>query len=114
MACADGPSLTKEEIGLLREILPHLSIEQLDDGQGGTTRTIRFSEVNLQIVNGLGATNGNPGCPFCGTGTVNGLGNLIVGYNEQHTLTWGRASWLSSWVAGEHSVAQERLARNSG
>ncbi|MCP4129637.1 MAG: hypothetical protein GY754_01355 [bacterium] len=34
--------------------------------------TIQFSSVNVQIVNGSGST----------TGTVNGLGNLIVGYNE--------------------------------
>ena len=82
VACAEGPSLTKEEIALLREVLPHLSIEDLDDGQGGTTRTIRISEVNVQIVNGLGATNGNPNFPDSNSGTVNGLGNLIVGYNE--------------------------------
>lgn len=36
---------------------------------GGTT--IRFSGVNLQIVNGIGNTE-----------SINGLGNLIVGYNE--------------------------------
>jgi len=34
--------------------------------------TIRFSGMNVQIVNGIGATNG----------PVNGRGNLIVGYNE--------------------------------
>ena len=78
VACAEGPSLTKEEIALLREILPHLSIEQLDDGQGGTARIIRFSEVNVQIVNGLGATNGNAADPESTEGTVNGLGNLIT------------------------------------
>ena len=33
--------------------------------------TVTFSGVNLQVVNGLGATD-----------EVNGLGNLIVGYNE--------------------------------
>ena len=34
--------------------------------------TLRLSGVNLQLVNGSGATSG----------TANGLGNLIVGYNE--------------------------------
>lgn len=34
--------------------------------------TARFTGVNVQIVNGLG-----------GTGTINGLGNLTIGYNEQ-------------------------------
>ncbi|MCP4132443.1 MAG: hypothetical protein GY754_15835 [bacterium] len=44
--------------------------------------TIRFSGVNVQIVNGLGYTNGGEN-DFVPDGTkVNGLGNLIVGYNE--------------------------------
>ena len=43
------------------EILDHLSIVYLDDGQGGRVKTLRVSRINLQIVNGLGATNGNPG-----------------------------------------------------
>ncbi|MDZ7661643.1 hypothetical protein [Thiohalophilus sp.] len=37
--------------------------------------TVRFSGVNLQIVNGEGQTE-----------SVNGLGNLIVGYNEARNL----------------------------
>ena len=47
-----------------------------------------FTGTNVHIVNGLGATNGNPSDPFSeftglGPATkVNGLGNLIVGYNE--------------------------------
>jgi hypothetical protein len=45
--------------------------------------TARFDQVNVQITNGMGATNGNPtsGSPT-DVGMVNGLGNLIVGYNE--------------------------------
>lgn len=66
-----------------REILSHLSIVYLADGAGGTVKTIRVEGVNLQLVNGLGATNGDPGNPLSTTGTVNGLGNLIVGYHEQ-------------------------------
>jgi hypothetical protein len=41
--------------------------------------------ANLHIVNGLGATNGNPGDPASlapSATQTNGLGNLIVGYNE--------------------------------
>ncbi|MCP4136918.1 MAG: hypothetical protein GY754_38460 [bacterium] len=38
--------------------------------------TIRFSGINVQIVSGSGSTDG----------TVNGLGNLIVGYNETRSL----------------------------
>ena len=33
IACAQNPQLTGEELTLLREIIPHLSIESLDDGQ---------------------------------------------------------------------------------
>lgn len=67
------------------EILTHLSIVYLDDGQGGQMKTIRVSGVNLQVVNGLGATNGYPIDPISfepGLTQTNGLGNLIVGYNE--------------------------------
>lgn len=44
--------------------------------------TVRFDQVNVQITNGLGATNGVPGSEPFQTGTVNGLGNLVIGYNE--------------------------------
>ena len=65
------------------EILGHLSIVQLPDGKGGTVKTLRVEGINLQIVNGLGATNGDPTGSFDGVGAItNGLGNLIVGYNE--------------------------------
>ncbi len=74
------PTLTPEQ----QEILSHMSIVYLDDGQGGLSKTIRFEGVNVQIVNGLGATNGNPGAPSAvvASTAVNGFGNLIVGYNE--------------------------------
>lgn len=68
-----------------KEILRHLTIVELDDGVGGTVPAIRVTGINLQIVNGLGATNGNP----LQIGTIdpeqtktNGVGNLIIGYNE--------------------------------
>ena len=72
VAIAGG--LTPEQ----EEILSLMSIEFLDDGQGGTAKTFRLTGVNLQVVNGLGATNGIPGDPESTFGTVNGLGNLIV------------------------------------
>lgn len=77
------PTLSPEQ----REILGHMSIVQLDDGLGGQCKTIRITGVNVQIVNGLGATNGYPTSPssFDGNLTeVNGLGNLIIGYNESN------------------------------
>ncbi|HET8898549.1 MAG TPA: hypothetical protein VFN09_07270 [Rhodanobacteraceae bacterium] len=43
------------------------------DGAGNTAvyPTVRFHDVNVQVVNGSGVTDGTP----------NGLGNLIIGYN---------------------------------
>ena len=55
------------------EILGHISIEQLPvDDDGNTAKTIRFSGVNVQVVNGTGSTGGDG----------NGLGNLVVSYQE--------------------------------
>jgi hypothetical protein len=42
----------------------------------------RFDQVNVQITNGLGATNGDPISSPSNPGPVNGLGNLVIGYNE--------------------------------
>lgn len=85
-AAASGPPLAGMITPQDLEILSHMSLVDLDDGMGGTCKTIRFSGVNVQIVNGLDATNGYPMDPTAlpGTGltTVNCLGNLIVGYNE--------------------------------
>jgi hypothetical protein len=44
-----------------------------------------FVGTNVHVENGLGATNGNPDDPRAtspGDTDVNGLGNLIIGYNE--------------------------------
>jgi len=80
VAYADVPGLTPEQA----EILGYLSLVDLDDGQGGHLKTIRITGANLQIVNGLGATNGNPlDSASTNDVTVNGLGNLIVGYQER-------------------------------
>ena len=80
-----GPSgdalggLTPEQL----EILGHLHLVQLDDGQGNTLKTIEIRGVNVRIVNGLGATNGVPRAPHDPAQAVtNGLGNLIIGYAE--------------------------------
>ena len=63
-----------------------MSIVYLDDGTGAlVNKTIDLTGVNLRILNGLDATNGYPVDPDSinplDTQT-NGLGNLIVGYNE--------------------------------
>ncbi len=49
------------------------------------SNTMLITGANLQIVNGLGATNGYPTDPTSTDPSltqVNGLGNLIVGYND--------------------------------
>ncbi len=48
-----------------------------------------FTGTNIHIRNGLGATNGNPADPNArdaASTQVNGLGNLIVGYNAPGVL----------------------------
>ncbi len=82
VACAgEGGGLTPEQ----EEILSHLQIVEIDDGHGRPLKTIRFTGVNVQVVNGLGATNGSPnddGSVDPLVTRTNGLGNLIVGYQE--------------------------------
>lgn len=73
-----------------QEILRTMSLVDLADGSGGTVRTLRIEGVNVQIVNGLGATNGaplSPGALDPATTAVDGTGNLIIGYNEALTGT---------------------------
>ncbi len=59
----------------------------------GITRTgnnLNFDGMNVRIRNGLGATNGdpaNPNSPFSAGAQVNGLGNLIVGYDEDSRIS---------------------------
>jgi hypothetical protein len=59
-----------------------------------STLTARFSGVNVQIVNGVGQTD-----------SVNGLGNLIVGYDED-PLTGSDKTGSHNLVVGrEHSYS---------
>jgi hypothetical protein len=53
------------------------------DGVSRTDDDIFFDGVNVHIRNGLGETDGvEDGSPISNPGVTNGLGNLIVGYNE--------------------------------
>ena len=95
MTRGDAQALTPE----LREILGHFSLVYMDDGHGGLAKTIRITGVNVQLVNGLGATNGNSALPLSVDPTetlTNGVGNLIVGYAE---TTYGGVE-----RTGSHSV----------
>ena len=68
VAFAQTGGLTEEQ----KEILSHLSLVDLPTGLGSPpAKTIRMTGVNLQIVNGMSNTF-----------TINGAGNLILGYQE--------------------------------
>ena len=132
VAGAPGTPVTTSSITLVQqEILSHMSIVQLPDGQGGMVKTLRISGVNVQIVNGLGATNGNAADPNSLNSTItstNGLGNLIVGYNEfgpgmtevrtgSHNLVTGNQQSYSSFggfVAGGGNSVSAPFAATSG
>ncbi|HVK04399.1 MAG TPA: hypothetical protein VM490_13055 [Armatimonadaceae bacterium] len=86
-----------------------------------------FTGTNVHIRNGLGATNGNPANPLSTAPTqVNGLGNLIVGYNADfgfnntsgsHNLVMGDANSFSSFaaiVAGQDNRASAPYASALG
>jgi hypothetical protein len=71
-ACKKGYQLSEvpgeEETKLLNEVVPHVRFEE--KGVAGKP-TIRFTGVNVQVVNGAGVTE-----------TTNGEGNLVIGYDE--------------------------------
>lgn len=68
-----------------KEILRHLTLVESAGVDGQKVVTIVLSRANFQIVNGLGATNGlvgNIGEVNPEITVTNGMGNLIIGYNE--------------------------------
>jgi hypothetical protein len=102
------------EINALKDRIAVL--ENLLAGAIRNGNTIQFRGVNLQIVNSMGNTN-----------TTNGLGNLIVGYNEEHTygnnrdgshnLVVGKLHGYSSYggiVGGENNRIQAPYASVTG
>jgi hypothetical protein len=113
VAFADGGGLTPEQ----EEILSHFSMVDLPIDDAGTkARTIRIEGVNVQIVNGKNRTD-----------TTNGVGNLIVGYQEpglstnnrtgSHNLVVGTQQNYSSYggfVAGWGNSISDRFASVSG
>ena len=78
----EGPALTAEQA----EILSHLSLVQIPmDNQGNQAPTIRITGVNLQLVNGMDSTWGDETAEVWNPSAhrTNGLGNLIIGYQEE-------------------------------
>ncbi len=77
---SDGPATIEQLQGEINRLSALLA------GLRRKGDTLIFEGMNVQIVNGYGATNGHPGqkdelSPL--KTNVNGLGNLIVGYNEK-------------------------------
>lgn len=92
-------------------------LEALLDGVSRTSTKMVFRGMNVQIVDGSGDTDG----------TVNGLGNLIIGYNEardigndrsgSHNLIIGERQNFSSYgglVAGYENSVSGTYASVSG
>lgn len=73
-----------------------MSIVQIPDGLGGTKKTLRIEGVNLQVVNGEGTT----------TGSLDGLGNLIVGYNELRGVDDNRSGSHNIVVGMQHNYTR--------
>lgn len=71
----------QQKVGPLEQVLAPFSLEP----RAGGGADLYLTGVNLHIRNGLGATNGVPDQPS--NSQVNGLGNLILGYNESRQGT---------------------------
>ncbi len=95
----------------LKSVLPYMTL--VSSGVAGKP-TIQFSGVNVQIVSGAGKTNA----------TVNGEGNLVIGYDESggtqtgsHNLVLGHAQSFTSYgglIAGFNNAALAPYASVSG
>jgi hypothetical protein len=78
---AQGPGL-EQRVTALEQKIGHVTFNS-------ASNELTITGANLRIVNGLGAT-----------GTTNGLGNLIVGYNEPRTHPPG----IPNTRTGSHNV----------
>nr|QGF22330.1 hypothetical protein [uncultured bacterium] len=91
------PVYTKAEVDALVAGLQS-QIDALNALLAGVSRTyndITFSGVNVHIVDGSGSTDG----------AVNGLGNLIVGYNEVRGADDDRSSSHNIVVGRDHNYS---------
>lgn len=102
--------------------IPNVSGYVTMDISTPTRPILRVAGANLQVVNGLGATS-----------TVNGLGNVVVGYDEarssgpesctlgeyvdQPTCIANGGTWALSYKTGSHNLVvgeQHDYSRDSG
>jgi hypothetical protein len=113
----------QNQVDPLTAKLSHFSIDTIDGYY-----SVVLTGANFHIRNGLGATNGNPANPFFGPSMTNGLGNVIIGYNERrfggmdrragsHNAVIGTFQNFSSFgglVAGFENEISGRYASVSG
>lgn len=102
-------TFSEGEVATIKGILPF--IKAIEKGVGGKP-TIVFSGVNVQVVSGAGKTNA----------AVNGLGNLVIGYDENegkhaqtgsHDLILGEEQTFTSFggiVAGRFNTVTGEFA----
>ena len=105
---------TPEEVDEITALIDSLEIVDVEEGDE-TYTTVRFSGVNVQIVNGLDATNGNPDDAYTTVTAdteVNGLGNLIIGYNVVRTDAIG-ADPASDPELGDDPVENTRTGSHN-
>lgn len=100
VAIAQEPdSLTRSEVELLREILPHLSLVESptlaaeNTAPSESAKTLRFSGINVQVVSGMDSDEES-----------NGTGNLIVGYNQRRVSSDSPGSLLAISRTGSHNL----------
>jgi len=96
----------KASTGTLKAILPY--IKYVASGVGGRP-TIQFTGANVQILDGTGSD-----------ATINGAGNVIIGYDEapgaqtgSHNLVLGGEQTYTSWgaiLAGKKNTASGPLS----
>jgi hypothetical protein len=93
-ACGSGTSSValpseKAEQEKLISILPHINYEEA--GIGGKP-TVQFSGINLQVINGSGSET-----------TINGMGNLILGYDEKPGTQTGSHNLLLGGLTNSYT-----------
>lgn len=76
--------MEEEDLELLEKM------EMVDNDGDGINETVRFTGVNVQVVSGSGATDG----------TINGLGNLVVGYDENNWSSTSLKTGAHNLVVG--------------
>ncbi len=89
-----GPQTLEERVAYLESLLANVNL---------VGNTLRFEGINVQVVNGLGVTDGDPN--RSSNVIVNGLGNLIVGYDEPfHCRFEDQSNCFSQTKSGSHNL----------